>query len=118
MLPSASEKGRLQRLMRRCSIRSMGLRSHALLQEGGVDLVQILKEEGFYVTERKFSAKSSLEHGINGFGKPVPVETPTEIERRSAQGRWTPFKPFTSPVCYSTTADNKYDVNHGGGLVF
>lgn len=108
MLPSGEEKDRLARLMQRCYVRSMGLRSHALLQEGGVDLVQILKEEGFYVTERRFTTQNGRQPRINAFGTPDPIELPTEIERQKAGQRFSFLSVLTSPVFYSTTEDDKF----------
>ena len=38
-------------------------RSHALLQETGVNLVDIIREEGFYVRERRMSAPTKSPQG-------------------------------------------------------
>ena len=57
-------------------------RSHSLLQEAGIDLAAILKEEGFYVPKRRLSSR--LNKRLRGtFGTPNPVELPTlkELER-------------------------------------
>ncbi|CAD7699010.1 unnamed protein product, partial [Ostreobium quekettii] len=43
LLPSRSEAQRLQRLLPRCYTRVLPGRSHAVLQEAGVDLVEIMK---------------------------------------------------------------------------
>ena len=54
-------------------------RSHALLQEAGINLVKIMKEQGFYVTERKLSAPAN-KRGRNSFGEAAPIELPTAQE--------------------------------------
>lgn len=54
-------------------------RSHALLQEAGVDLVQILREEGFYVQRRTMSAPVRS-RSREAFGAAMPIELPTRIE--------------------------------------
>jgi hypothetical protein len=54
-------------------------RSHALLQEGGVDLAAILEEEGFYVPVRRMSAPIAKRPNA-GFGVAVPIELPTASE--------------------------------------
>lgn len=56
LIPSAEEGPRLQRALPRATLRVERGRSHALLQEGGVDLVGVLEEEGFYVATRRMSA--------------------------------------------------------------
>lgn len=77
LIPSAEEAKRLARKLPRCNTRVLPGRSHALLQEAGVDLVSILKEEGFYVTERRLSnagfrkaprAGSGSSGGVGGSG--------------------------------------------------
>lgn len=54
-------------------------RSHALLQEAGINLVSILKEEGFYVERRLMSAPMK-QRGRNSIGLAAPVELPTPKE--------------------------------------
>ena len=54
-------------------------RSHALLQEAGINLVSILKEEGFYVERRVMSAPMK-QRGRNSIGLAAPVELPTPKE--------------------------------------
>eukprot|EP00210_Caulerpa_lentillifera_P001865 g1794.t1 len=106
MLPSARERTRLINIMPRCSGRSMGLRSHALLLEAGVNIAQIIKEEGFYVTERKFTVPGT-QHAINRFGSAKPVELPTEIERKRASEQFVYIDRLVSPVFYSTNKNNE-----------
>ena len=50
--------------------------SHALLQEADVNLAQVMKQEGFYVTKRRMSApvKKRLKAS---FGSANPIEKPT-----------------------------------------
>lgn len=57
-------------------------RSHALLQEAGIDLVALLEEEGFYVERRVMSAPVAR-RGRQSFGAAAPIELPTprELER-------------------------------------
>ena len=54
-------------------------RSHALLQEAGINLVSILKEEGFYVEQRNMSAPVKA-RGRKNMGAADPVELPTPRE--------------------------------------
>lgn len=49
LIPSKEEGPRLQRALPRAHLRVEKGRSHALLQEGGVDLVKIMEEEGALV---------------------------------------------------------------------
>ena len=79
LIPSAREGPRLQRALPRCQLRVERGRSHALLQEGGVDLAAILEEEGFYVPVRRMSAPIS-KRPVAGFGVAVPIELPTASE--------------------------------------
>lgn len=57
-------------------------RSHALLQEAGINLVQIMREEGFYVERRIMSATAS-KRGRGSFGEASPIELPTPRELSS-----------------------------------
>ncbi|CAD7704397.1 unnamed protein product [Ostreobium quekettii] len=108
MLPSRSEAQRLRRLLPRCSTRVLPGRSHALLQEAGVDLVEIMKEEGFFVTERCLSCQPTAGvPKINNFGRPGPVELPTPIERDRAAGPLKVLARLTSPVFFSTMDDGR-----------
>ena len=54
-------------------------RSHALLQEAGIDLPAILKEEGFYTRRRVMSAPLK-KRGPGSFGSAAPLELPTPKE--------------------------------------
>ena len=54
-------------------------RTHALLQEAGVDLPAILREEGFYTQKRVMSSHATKRPKAT-FGMPVPLELPTVRE--------------------------------------
>ena len=54
-------------------------RSHALLQEAGVNLVALMKEEGFYV-ERRIMSSPEATRGRGSFGEASPIELPTPHE--------------------------------------
>ena len=58
------------------SVQAFPGRSHALLQEAGIDLVQILAQEGFYVTRRRLTAPIA-QRGRGSFGLAAPIELPT-----------------------------------------
>jgi hypothetical protein len=76
MIPSEHEATNLKKLLPFCRTRILKGRSHALLQEEGVDLVQLLKEEGFFEEKRRQSGSSvSLLEGrnANGFGRCLTV---------------------------------------------
>lgn len=106
LLPSDREAERLQRLLARGYARVEKGRSHALLQEGGVDLVSIMKEEGFYTNVRRLSVPSKKRSKISTFGTPGPIELPTEIELKRYGSRVTEFsRKLTSPVFISTSQD-------------
>lgn len=57
----------------------MRFRSHALLQEAGINIVSIMREEGFYVQKRILSAPAN-QRGRNSFGEAAPIELPTPKE--------------------------------------
>lgn len=81
------ESGHHELLLLVLSCRILANRSHAPLMEAGVDLVNIMKDEGFYVTERKMSngtvSRTATDGGGAGFGRPVPIQLPTarEVEK-------------------------------------
>ncbi len=66
-------------------------RSHALLQESGVDLVAILQEEGFYVTRRQLSAPGVTRRTRESFGTSSAIELPTRTEFDKLSERWACF---------------------------
>ena len=57
----------------------MPLRSHALLQEAGVGLAEIMEEQGFYTKKRTLSAPLKARSKLS-FGEAVPIELPTMRE--------------------------------------
>jgi hypothetical protein len=60
-------------------------RSHALLQEKGVSLVDIIRKESFYMRERRMSAPLKSRQEV-AFGSALPIELPTKAEMdRAAQ---------------------------------
>jgi hypothetical protein len=79
MIPSEKEAANLKKLLPTCRTRILQGRSHALLQEVGVDLVQLLEEEGFLEKERRLSgspASGSQSKGriANSFGRCALVD--------------------------------------------
>ena len=50
--------------------------SHALLQEADIDLAQLMKQLGFYVSQRHMSAPVK-KRGKSTFGSAAPIEKPT-----------------------------------------
>ncbi|KAK9908919.1 hypothetical protein WJX75_004666 [Coccomyxa subellipsoidea] len=108
LLPSGEEGSRLEKLLPRCRLRVMQGRSHALLQEAGINLVSILKEEGFYVERRLMSAPMK-QRGRNSIGLAAPVELPTpkELDIYADKSYTTTIRRLTSPVFFSTAADGR-----------
>lgn len=102
-----------------CVCRTLSNRSHAPLMEAGVDLVNIMKDEGFYVTQRTLSngtaSRTATDGGGAGFGRPVPIQLPTlrEVEK-DTEGFVSTINKLTSPVFYSTTADGRVVKGLGG----
>lgn len=105
MIPSKEEGPRLQRALPRAHLRVERGRSHALLQEGGVDLVAILEEEGAFVAKRRMSAPLKKRAKGAGYGSAAPIELPTEVELKRYAERTTAFgRRLASPVFMSTDA--------------
>ena len=71
-------------------------RSHALLQETGVNLVDIIREEGFYVRERRMSAPTKVRKE-GKFGSALPIELPTEPEMDKAAQQCVPLTVAAKP---------------------
>ena len=71
-------------------------RSHALLQETGVNLVDIIREEGFYVRERRMSAPAKGRKE-GKFGSALPIELPTEPEMDKAAQQCVQLAVITKP---------------------
>ena len=67
-------------------------RSHALLQEAGINLVAVMREEGFYVTSRNMSAPGGARRRAS-FGEAAPIELPTPRELALTADRCGPRGP-------------------------
>ncbi|KIY92968.1 Acyltransferase-like protein [Monoraphidium neglectum] len=112
LIPSAEEAERLSKALPRCRKVVLAGRSHAVLQEAGVDLSQILQAQGFYVTRRVLSngttSASAADGGGAAFGTTAPVQLPTPAEiRADRDGFVTTIRRLCSPVYYSTLADGR-----------
>lgn len=71
-----------------------------------------MQAEGFYVTERRLSngaaSTSATDGGGAAFGRPRPIQLPTKRELElDTEGFINVINRLTSPVFYSTTADNQ-----------
>lgn len=78
LIPSAEEGPRLQKALPRAQLRVERGRSHALLQEGGVDLAALLAAEGFYVQVRR-RGRGVCTAGVvlSPRSRPLSVELPS-----------------------------------------
>ncbi|KAF6251663.1 alpha/beta-hydrolase [Scenedesmus sp. NREL 46B-D3] len=119
LIPSKDEAQRLGKALPRARTKVLANRSHALLQEAGVDLFQLLEAEGFYISERRMSngraSTNASDGGAASFGKPHPIQLPTARELQlDSEGLVTTIKRLTSPVYYSTTADGQVVRGLGG----
>jgi hypothetical protein len=75
MIPSAQEAEKLKKLLPVCRSRVLQARGHAVLQEAGIDLMQLLEEEGFLVQTRRMTGSPAASKGkrkAGGFGRHVP----------------------------------------------
>jgi len=116
LIPSKEEGPRLQRALPRAHLHVEEGRSHALLQEGGVDLVAIMEEEGALVWRRRMSAPiKKRDQGKNaGFGSAAPIELPTEVELKRYADRTTGIgRRLTSPVFFSTAENGEISLGLG-----
>ena len=68
-------------------------RSHALLQEAGVNLVALMREEGFYV-ERRIMSSPEATRGRGSFGEASPIELPTPHELSTYADKCVPVYGF------------------------
>eukprot|EP00890_Picochlorum_soloecismus_P004874 jgi/Picsp_1/5388/NSC_02748-R1_protein len=107
LIPSEREAVRLKNILPRSHVRIERGRSHALLQEGGVNLAKIMEEEGVMVKYRRMSAAHKSRNAkSSGFGLADPIELPTLIELdRSAQRITGIGRRLSSPVFLSTYQD-------------
>ena len=103
LINSKEEGPRLQKELPRAHLRVERGRSHALLQEGGVDLIAILEEEGALVSKRRMSAPLKKRAKGGGYGSAAPIELPTDVELKRYAERTTAFgRRLASPVFMST----------------
>ncbi|KAF5840611.1 hypothetical protein DUNSADRAFT_16126 [Dunaliella salina] len=56
VIPSGTEGPRLKFRMARCRLEVLEGRSHAMLQEAGVDIMAIMSDTGFYMPKRKLTS--------------------------------------------------------------
>lgn len=114
LIPSKEEGPRLKSLLPRCRLKVFKDASHALLQEADVNLAQVMKQEGFYVTKRRMSApvKKRLKAS---FGSANPIEKPTmgELDYYT-EGLLKNLKTLQSPVFLSTGQDGRVQEGCGG----
>lgn len=116
LIPSKEEGPRLQRALPRAHLRVEKGRSHALLQEGGVDLVAIMEQEGALVWRRRMSAPiKKRDQGKNaGFGSAAPIELPTDVELKRYADRTTGIgRKLASPVFFSTSENGEVSLGLG-----
>eukprot|EP00878_Enallax_costatus_P029148 GHUV01031581.1.p1 GENE.GHUV01031581.1~~GHUV01031581.1.p1 ORF type:complete len:533 (+),score=165.63 GHUV01031581.1:165-1763(+) len=112
LIPSKEEAEKLGKALPRARTKVLANRSHALLQEAGVDVVNILQSEGFYISERRMSNRrpstSASDGGGASYGLARPIQLPTakELELESS-GFVSTINRLTSPVFYSTRADGR-----------
>lgn len=106
LIPSLEEAERLRKALPRAHVRIEKGRSHALLQEGGVNLVRIMEEEGALVQVRRLSANRKTRNATRFIRKSAPtdpIELPSDAEIERAAGRTTTFgRRLCSPVFLST----------------
>ena len=73
-----------------CLVQTFEGRTHALLQEAGIDLVDICKEEGFYITKRELSAPLKKRSRATFGDAAAPIDLPTPIELGQATEQCVP----------------------------
>lgn len=114
LIPSKEEGPRLQRLLPRCRLKVFPNASHALLQEADVNLAQLMKQQGFYVTKRCMSAPVK-KRTKSTFGSANPIEKPTmgELDYYT-EGTLANLKTLQSPVFLSTDEDGRVQEGCGG----
>ncbi|KAK9810026.1 hypothetical protein WJX72_003591 [[Myrmecia] bisecta] len=109
LLPNEAEARRLLLKLQRsffCVLRGHG---HAVLQERNIHLLHIMKQEGFYVAQRTFTAQLRAgDPGITNAGTAEPLEMPTKEEVvRVARFVNGPIRALVSPVFLSTLEDGR-----------
>lgn len=79
---------------------------HGLLANPSFDLVQLMKQEGFYTTRLRYTTPVTSLDEINRYGTPGPVEMPTQKEARRVGQMWTRMiRQLCSPVYFSRRQD-------------
>lgn len=108
LLPSVEEADRLKTLMLRAFVKTLPRRSHAFMEDSGLDLLQIIKDEGFYLTERNLTSNGrSGKLKLNNFGVAAPTEVPSKQELAKLDYIVGQANTLTSPVFFSTYPDGK-----------
>eukprot|EP00210_Caulerpa_lentillifera_P001680 g1615.t1 len=107
LLPSVDEAFRLRTLMLRTFIKTLPGKSHAFMEDSSVNLLQILKDEGFYVTKRVFTSNGGIERSnsrpkLNNFGIAAPTELPPKREIEKLESLVSQVNTLASPVFFST----------------
>lgn len=122
LIPSEREGARLKGKMPRCRTRVLKGRSHAPLQEKGVNLMSVLKEEGFYVpritlTGAARQQKEAQKNSGGNFGTAAALQLPTkrEVQLSVDEASITLLRRAASPVFFST--DDRGRVSQGLGSV-
>jgi len=105
VLPSAEEAANLKKAMPRAFPVVLPSAGHAILSDPQVDLLQLMRKEGFLINKRVFT--SPIRPGQReGFGLPGPVEMPTKQEvMRTGQDYTATLRRLLSPVFFSTLED-------------
>lgn len=67
-------------------------RSHAMLQEAGLDIMAELEAEGFYTTRRTLTSPAAR-RSRDRFGSSGPVDLPTPVELDTLAERWRLLPP-------------------------
>ncbi|KAK1318118.1 Acyltransferase-like protein [Acorus calamus] len=89
LLPSREEAARLRGILPNCRIRYFDDSTHAILLDGSIDLVTIIKGAGFYRRSRQIDF-------VSDYIFPMP----DEVKKIYEDNRWVNFA--TSPVMLST----------------
>ncbi|KAK1257380.1 Acyltransferase-like protein [Acorus gramineus] len=89
LLPSREEAARLRGILPNCRIRYFDDSTHAILLDGSIDLVTIIKGAGFYRRSRQMDY-------VSDYIFPIP----DEVKKIYEDNRWVNFA--TSPVMLST----------------
>ena len=121
LIPSAAEATRLGKELPRARTRVLPGRSHAMLQEAGLDIVQLMRANGFYVAERIMSngTRGAVpgDGGGAAFGSPRPIQLPTSRELElDSEGFVDTITRLTSPVFYSTREEDGTIIRGLGAL--